>query len=328
MLFVTLCGCAKNSSEQTSDASIQTSEDVSDTEETDSTVYKMESDGWFSDMFDLSPLTSGHVYDLSISYDGNSYDLFSVYPDTDTDSDGDFTQINNLNETDLEAKQVMLNYLENYQSNSLWDTNAGYYAVQLAIWGRVKEYDPGDLTITKQDSSAEKIRSLASELYNDHTDVSYGLVLTYNGSTDVQESYNLSGDEADSKVTLFYDNGDWYYCSKPMAIVPSNIARGVSVTITVNGEGYLTDGTQDNSNKYKTLTFNNELDDFYIVYPAEMAAGETSITITAKYNYIDAMFWESKNNKDNKLINAIVKTTEEDYSILFYRDPIENKSSK
>ncbi len=304
-------------------------------EETYMLGYK---DGWiieakdiYNGMFDLAPLTFFGVQKFSVTNSNTTgaVDAWDVSPDA----------INNGNKTPTikfgvsneyeNLKQILLNYTENYQSNSLWDTDAGYYAVQLAIWGRIKNYDPINLTIFEREDIAKNIRSLASALYNDHTEIVYDIAFKYDGSTDVQESYNLSGDEADSEVTLFYDNGDWYYRSKPMSITNAGYAGNISFTVKVNedGEGYITDSTKDNSHKYKTLTFDdiNYQNVFYVVYPAEMAAGETSITVTAKYNCIDAMLWDYSLNNDNKgqkIINAYVDKKEKQFTVKFTRDEV------
>ena len=294
-------------------------------------TYTLNENGWFSDLFDLTPLTAYHVGDLSVELgSGGSYDAWCIEPDVLTHNGDVYSPSYGASGNDSTLKQVMLNYTENYQSNDLWDTDAGYYAVQLAIWGRIKGYDPVGLTIKSQTELAAKIRSLASSLYNDYTEISYDINFKYNGNTDVQESYNLSKNDDSGKITLFYDNGAWYYRSKAMSITNANYARGVSFTVSINGEGYLTDGSKDNSNKYKTLTFNNinESNVFYVVYPVSKTAGETSITVSAKYNYIDAVIWNYSSGTygfGQRMISPTVGSTTKEYTVKFTRDAIEDK---
>ena len=297
--------------------------------------YTLEENGYFSDLFDLSPLTPYHVGDLSVGLSGGSYNAWCIEPNVMTHAGDVYLPTYGIDGSDTQtnAKQIMLNYHENYKSNSLWDTEAGYYAVQLAIWGRIKGYDPANLTIIAQETLAQKVRTLASTLYNDHTNISYSLNFYYDGSTDVKSSYNLSKNDNQGGVTLFYDNGDWYYRSKAMSITNANYAKDVSFTVTMDGEGYITDSTGDNSNKYKTLTYDNINADntFYIVYPVSKTAGETIVNISANYKYIDAVIWNYSSGNygsGQKMISPHVGTNNVSYSVKFTRDAIDTEEEE
>ena len=295
-------------------------------------TYSLTEDGWFTDLFDLSPLTPYHVGDLSVNKgSGGTYNAWCIEPDVLTHNGDVYSPSYGASGSDATLKQVMINYLENYQSNSLWDTEAGYYAVQLAIWGRIKDYDPAGLTIKTQTELATKVRNLASSLYNDYSEVSYSVGLQYNGS-EIAESYNLSKNGDDGSVTLFYDNGTWYYSSERMKITTNGYPGGVEWTVTVNGEGYVADGTGDNSEKKKTITKKASEDSaFYFYLPYGTTVAESSISVSIKYNYIDAMIWNYSSGTygfGQRMISPGVSSATKEYSIKFTRDAKEDKQEE
>ncbi len=296
----------------------------------ESTIYayngdwEMEANVWFTDFFDLSPLSYFPIQDFSVTNltSNKTYNAWDILPNANNNGNKEPTIEVGASGNDTTLKQVMLNYMENYQSNSLWDTEAGYYAVQLAIWGRIKNYDPANLTIIQQEELATKIRSLASTLYNDRTEVTYSVGLQYNGS-DISDSYNLS-EGVDGKVSLFYDNGTWYYSSKKMKITSNGYPGDIEWTVTVNGDGYVADGAGDNSKKLKTLTVKASEDSaFYFYLPYGTTATESSIDVSIKYNYGDAVIWNFSSDaygSGQRMISPHVVQAEKSYAVKFKRD--------
>ena len=295
--------------------------------------YGLEAHGWFPEIFDLEPLSLFPIQDFSItnSHIKGSYNAWDVSPNAHNNGNKEPKVEFNIPKELESPKQVMINYLDNYRSNSLWDTEAGYYAVQLAIWGRIKGYDPAGLTIKTQTELATKVRNLASSLYNDYSEVSYSVNLYYNDS-EIAESYNLSENGEDGYVTLFYDNGTWYYSSERMKITTNGYPGDVEWTVTVNGEGYVADGTGDNSEKKKTITKKAYEDSaFYFYLPYGTTAAESSISVSIKYNYIDAMLLDYSKAYDDqaqKMIMPNISTAIKKYSIKFIRDAKEKSKKK
>lgn len=100
--------------------------------------YTLKGDIILTDMFDLSPLTTGHVGYLSgTDENGNVVDVWCIEPDVLTHIgdvyNGTFYEDASDGGKQAAGRTVIQNWFTNYQSNELYDTSAGYYSVQLAI---------------------------------------------------------------------------------------------------------------------------------------------------------------------------------------------------
>lgn len=246
--------------------------------------YTLTSTTILNDMFDLSPYTQGHVAALEASTPYGAVDAYCIEPNVLTHA-GDVYNGSSYSGNDS-ARQALMNYYKNYRGNELWGTKAGYYATQLAIWGRIKGIDPADLTIlsslsNNQKTLAGKVRSFASSLYNSSTVVSNATHYVYDNSA-MGDGYVLS----DSDKVYFY-KGQAYFRSAPMTITGEGTVGSIAFSVTTDN-GFVVNSKNAVANDFGYGTDNGTI--FYVYSPIEEET--TNVTISGNYKYVDVMTWD------------------------------------
>lgn len=250
----------------------------------------------FSYLFDLEPLSLFNIdFCRAINREtGKSTLAYDITPNGNRSS-GKVHLNYNLSDKDKELAQIVINYGFNYGWHELYGSTAGYYAAQIAIWGRFAnpQIDPASLVIksnlsVEQKELAEKVRTFASTLYNDHTTQNHGLSFKYN-RTVPQSEYILNEGTFD-----LYDVGnELYYRSEKMSVTTYGTAGNLSYTVNVDGGAYVTDGSEDLSAKKTSITLGgNNGNVFYVFVPADRLAGVAEVKIHASYNYLSSMTWD------------------------------------
>lgn len=287
--------------------------------------YTLTENKMFLDFFDLSPLTPYHVGFLTVSTPNGSTTAYCIEPDVLTHIgdtyNGSFYSANDS------VAQLIQNYGFNYIGHDLYDTEAGYYAVQLAVWGRLKNYDPANLTIlsTLNDANKEiasKVKNLASILYNDRTELTYGLNFTYDGANPA-ESYTLNSGEH----SLFYIDGGWYYRSGKMAITTYGTAGNLSYTVSLDGEGFITTSAQNTDTKPSSLTLGGSNGNIFYVFTPISTTGdkETTVNISANYTHLSTMTWDFASGtygSGQRMMSNGVTSRTNNYSVKLVREGI------
>lgn len=286
----------------------------------------------FNDLFNLTPLTSFNSTYYTVGTANGTTTAYDISPDAINSGSGKITPNYSLSEEDKKLAQLIQNYGFNYIGRDLYDTEAGYYAVQLAVWGRLKNYDPANLMIlsTLSDTNKEialKVKNLASALYNDYSGISYGLNFTYNRETP-NESYTLNSD----KYSLYYIDGEWYYRSEQMAVTTYGLAGKLSYTVTLDGDGFITTSSQNTDNKSKTLTLGGDYGNiFYVFIPADKKAGETTVNVFANYIYSGIMTWDYASGSygsGQRIMSNYLANRTQNFSVKLIKEPIEEQQEE
>lgn len=247
----------------------------------------------FSYLFDLEPLSLFNIdFCRAINREtGKSTLAYDITPNGNRSS-GKIHLNYNLSDKDKELAQVIINFNHKYTNNSLYGTSAGYYAAQLAIWCRIRLFDPIGLSIVdglteEKRQLANRIMELTKQLYEDKTMPSYGLSFKYKGEV-TQESYILN----DGEFCSYYINGEWYYRSEKMSITTYGSIAFLEYTVNVEG-GFVSDSSMDISDKNTSLTLGGTNGNtFYVFVPAINEGGKAIVSITAEYKYLDVMTWD------------------------------------
>lgn len=222
-----------------------------------------------------------------------------------------------------EARQVILNYYKKYYNHELWDTTAGYYAAQLAVWGRIEGVSPASLSIlsglsSEETSLANRIQSIAIDLYNDHSSVESSHNILYNGGN-ASSNYDLTDSDYIYRV-----NGNWYYRSELMGITTSGLGGNLSFTVNVQN------GLVTNSKYYgasTSMNFGEGTDNgtgFYVWVPID-STNDTIVSISGDYDYYDVMTWRFESGEygyGQNLMSMNLKNRDFSNSITFNGDVI------
>lgn len=283
--------------------------------------YKLSENGILNDLFELGELTPYHVGFLTVETPDGHTLAYCVEPKVMTHIGDTYEGTFDLEESLKTAAQVAMNYGFNYDWHELYGSTAGYYATQIAIWGRLAnpQIDPASLTIksnlsVEQKELAEKVRTFASTLYNDHTTLNHGLNFKYNGS-EPQSEYVLNEGTFD-----LYDIGnELYYRSEKMSVTTYGTAGNLSYTVSVDGGAYVTDGSEDLSAKKTSITLGGDNGNvFYVFVPADKQYGEINVNIKANYTFLNTMTWNFSSGPfgfGQRMISNYVDKSQENYSL-------------
>lgn len=296
--------------------------------------YKLSENGILNDLFELGELTPYHVGFLTVETPDGHTLAYCVEPKVMTHIGDTYEGTFDLEESLKTAAQVAMNYGFNYDWHELYGSTAGYYAAQIAIWGRLAnpQIDPASLTIksnlsVEQKELAEKVRTFASTLYNDHTTLNHGLNFKYNGS-EPQSEYVLNEGTFD-----LYDIGnELYYRSEKMSVTTYGTAGNLSYTVSVDGGAYVTDGSEDLSAKKTSITLGGDNGNvFYVFVPADKQYGEINVNIKANYTFLNAMTWNFSSGPfgfGQRMISNYIDKTQENYSLKLIKKAREIKQEQ
>ena len=289
--------------------------------------YTLTENKYFYDLFDITPLSPYHVGFLNMTDpNGRTSAAFCIEPDVLTHNgdvyDGKFYSANDS------VAQLIMNFELNYGRTELGSSEASYYAAQLAVWGRIKNYDPSRLVkrqnlTTEQSLLADKIQRLATTLYNDHTVFEHGLNFKYNNENPTN-SYALN----DGKYSLFYLNGEWYYRSKEISLTTYGTAGKLSFNVSVDDGAYVTESLENFLEKKETsLTLGGKgrNNTFYVLVPADNNAGEFNVKINANYEYLSIMTWDFASGRfgfGQRMMSPRIASENKEYSIKFTKKAI------
>ena len=296
--------------------------------------YKLSENGILNDLFDLKDLTPYHVGFLTVETPDGHTLAYCVEPKVMTHIGDTYEGTFDLEESLKTAAQVAMNYGFNYDWHELYGSTAGYYAAQIAIWGRLAnpQIDPASLTIksnlsVEQKELAEKVRTFASTLYNDHTTLNHGLNFKYNGS-EPQSEYVLNEGTFD-----LYDIGnELYYRSEKMSVTTYGTAGNLSYTVSVDGGAYVTDGSEDLSAKKTSITLGGDNGNvFYVFVPADKQYGEINVNIKANYTFLNTMTWKFSSGPfgfGQRMISNYIDKAQENYSLKLIKKAREIKQEQ
>lgn len=296
--------------------------------------YKLSENGILNDLFELGELTPYHVGFLTVETPDGHTLAYCVEPKVMTHIGDTYEGTFDLEESLKTAAQVAMNYGFNYDWHELYGSTAGYYAAQIAIWGRLAnpQIDPASLTIksnlsVEQKELAEKVRTFASTLYNDHTTLNHGLNFKYNGS-EPQSEYVLNEGTFD-----LYDIGnELYYRSEKMSVTTYGTAGNLSYTVSVDGGAYVTDGSEDLSAKKTSITLGGDNGNvFYVFVPADKQYGEINVNIKANYTFLNTMTWNFSSGPfgfGQRMISNYIDKTQENYSLKLIKKAREIKQEQ
>lgn len=296
--------------------------------------YKLSENGVLNDLFELGELTPYHVGFLTVETPDGHTLAYCVEPKVMTHIGDTYEGTFDLEESLKTAAQVAMNYGFNYDWHELYGSTAGYYAAQIAVWGRLAnpQIDPASLTIksnlsVEQKELAEKVRTFASTLYNDHTTLNHGLNFKYNGS-EPQSEYVLNEGTFD-----LYDIGnELYYRSEKMSVTTYGTAGNLSYTVSVDGGAYVTDGSEDLSAKKTSITLGGDNGNvFYVFVPADKQYGEINVNIKANYTFLNTMTWNFSSGPfgfGQRMISNYIDKTQENYSLKLIKKAREIKQEQ
>lgn len=272
--------------------------------ETNIVAYK---DGWeikrikiFTPLFNTQPLSPFDIKGLVTTnpFVNGQSEAYSITPNIGGNNNLILNISSELSKEEQNLAQIVENYSLNYTKHTLYSSDAGYYAAQLAIWGRIKGIDPkmllnkADLNEISKDS-ANKIKEFASILYNDHAEINHGVNFKYNDK-DVLDNYILN--DGPHSLYRIYDN--WYYCSGKMSITTYGATANLSFTVALDGDGFVTTSAKEPDIMPSTLTLGGKKGNiFYVFVPADKTGGKTKINICAEFNYWSSILWKYTNKQ-------------------------------
>lgn len=267
------------------------------------------------DMFDLSPLTIAHVGHLSVEDSRGTTNAWCIEPDVLTHLGDNYigTIYNDSSSNQNAGRQILYRWYLYYQGNDLYNTSAGYYAVQLAIWGKIKSYDPGNLTITNSNNGlAERVRSLASDLYNDSRDTSFGIA---SHNFENEKTYTTNNDDY-----IYFYKGVGYYRSEKMWITTKN-SYNLKFHVSVDNDGFITNSKNkivSSGEEFSAYSGNGTI--FYVYTPIS-ATSKSTVTITGSYEHFDMKTWDFVSGRygfGQRMVSLESKT--EPINLKFYYD--------
>lgn len=288
------------------------------------TGYSLQKNERLEKIFDLTPLTNLNLAMFQIAGNGGMEEAFCVEPNVATTNYSGYTMERNP-QTFTEAKKVIYNwYLKHYRK--LGDNTRGeYMAVQLAIWGKQKGYDPINLTVLKPlNGVADQIKGLASAIYNDsYEEPTTGTnLLMMDKDLNVHETRNFDFTN-ETKGYKFVNSNKTYFRTSLISVGTNqkNLIARLQYTVSLENapEGVLV--TDANGNIIQSKEFGYELPQgsaFYVYVPTDIAnSGTMKVKLNGSLNRFDVVLWSSGNSQKMMSRWAYKETFNHEFSVTY-----------
>lgn len=305
----------------------------------------IEAKGLFEQIFDLDGLMwnsfdRGHEIDLYDEYGGHA--AYCIEPEDPIPESETYYNAHHNGYADYSgARDVLLHWnklAKGKYAGYVWGTGA-YYAVQLAVWGRLKGMRPGDTLRSRilpgSEDIANQILDIADELY-DMPHLANAPEIVYNNystGVDVANDMNLQ------ELPTAYKTKDGHlYWRSPLIVVKSGgnnmYDQMTHLEFDVSKSNLVTDSqiTMDDilitdAGNFDKTHFEHNVGNgnaFYIWVPMFKdstpinAPGSFNVNIKVKYKYADTVVYDPA-NPEYQSIMTIVESEGEDNKTLTMR---------
>ena len=245
----------------------------------------------------LNPISSiGVVEIFTVSNGSEQYMAWCIEPDTLAVTGAEY-EINDNNKN-AAVENIILNWHTNYSNNRFYNKTGGYYAVQVAIWGKLKGIDPATLSIAEgaDEEVANELRSLASELYNS--------TFSYNPQPviKINEQERTSGSTLSLDKIIYLLNGMPYY-RLGVEVNRNGLSKDFEATVSLsNMSEYIVRSSKGetitvSNNQFSLGNKNSNTNRAYIYIPITQNPDGASITVDESLEVLTtAIFDGSKSN--------------------------------